>query len=148
MRKKVDIMSRLFLTIFLNTVLEDWGQIHCAYCELTRFVSKFLSAREYLLPLAVCFLKVELRFPITSVSIWEIFTLIVQKSRVYPSFFINNQEKSRLCESAWKKVDSVGTAGISTQIFWKKALIADRTHTSVFLLNCDGIRSYLLLISS
>jgi hypothetical protein len=28
MRERVDSMSRLFLTEFMNTVLEEWGQIH------------------------------------------------------------------------------------------------------------------------
>jgi hypothetical protein len=28
MRETVDLMSRLFLVEFMNTVLEEWGQIH------------------------------------------------------------------------------------------------------------------------
>jgi hypothetical protein len=28
MRERVDSMSRLFLTVFINRVLEDWGQIY------------------------------------------------------------------------------------------------------------------------
>jgi hypothetical protein len=28
MQERVDSMSRLFLTVLINTVLEDWGQVH------------------------------------------------------------------------------------------------------------------------
>ncbi len=35
MRERVASISRHFLTVFINTVLEDWGQIHLLFaCRL------------------------------------------------------------------------------------------------------------------
>ncbi len=56
MRERVDSMSRLFLTVFINTVLEDW--VGGRYTDFLRVDSLFwgggLSA----------FSRAELRFPI------------------------------------------------------------------------------------
>jgi hypothetical protein len=128
MRKRVDSMIRLFLTIFLNTVLEAWGQIHWLFASWLLLYPNFYVHFNTFFHWLSSFSKAELRLKFEC-KYMRNFTLIVLKSRVYLSCFMNIQGKSRLCESTWNKVDSLGTTGFFTQLFlfWIQALLVDGT---------------------
>ncbi len=100
------------------------------FCESPPLAFKFVGDTWIFVPMAVGFFKGWTEVPhsvckAASVSIWEICTLIVQKSRVYPPLFpqkvnsfwkIFSYSMNTIVyprkELTRKKVDTVGIAGI------------------------------------
>jgi hypothetical protein len=84
--EKSRLMSQLFKIVFIYTVLEDWRPRHQLFCESTPFSGEvgggdFLMDKYYGSP-----------FSLYSHQCTSLFysTIIVQKSRVFPTLFCSN----------------------------------------------------------